>query len=332
MDLLMADKKLSNKLISEWHPTKNEGIDCHEITYGSYEYIWWKCTEGHEWGATVNDRFKKNEECPKCLSLNKAKKKAETKEKRRVKMLIEVDFELSKQWHPTLNGSLTAETVIFDEGWIHRWWQCKRDHEWKEPIESRYKNKSSCPYCANKKVCEDNSLATTYPEIAREWFVFKNDNKTPYEIIFNSSQEVYWICSEGHTWREKISQRVKNKKGCPKCDLYQCSLAFLNPELAKEWHPTKNTGWRYPVGPEETKITYSKYIWWLCSSCGNEFEATVGSRNRGESRCNVCHPPEVKGKTSAVKRKGKYQAYNKIEDERILFESNLRESINNMEK
>ncbi|PFM12030.1 hypothetical protein COJ40_08210 [Bacillus cereus] len=133
-------------------------------------------------------------------------------------------------------------------------------------IESRYKNKSSCPYFANKIVCEDNSIATIYPEIAREWFGFKKDNKTPYDIIFNSSQEVYWICSEGHTWREKISQRVKNKKGYPKCDLYQYSLAFLDPELAKEWHPTKNSGWRYPEGLEE-KI----YIWWLCSSCGNEF-------------------------------------------------------------
>ncbi|HHT7180513.1 TPA: hypothetical protein ACTZ5A_005207 [Bacillus cereus] len=53
---------------------------------------------------------------PKIFKLKKEKKKAETKENRRVKTLIEVDVELLKQWHPTLNGSLTAEAAIFIGG------------------------------------------------------------------------------------------------------------------------------------------------------------------------------------------------------------------------
>lgn len=38
------------------------------------------------------------------------------------------------------------------------------------------------------------------------------------------------------------------------------SLADLNPELAKQWHPSKNNELTpYDVGPDSTKI-----VWWKC--------------------------------------------------------------------
>ena len=36
------------------------------------------------------------------------------------------------------------------------------------------------------------------------------------------------------------------------------SLAKVNPELAKEWHPTKN----YPLTPEDVPINSGKMVWW----------------------------------------------------------------------
>ncbi|PFE01233.1 hypothetical protein CN288_17140 [Bacillus sp. AFS023182] len=329
-NLTLSGKPLSEKLLSEWNPTKNNGINPYEITYGSYEFIWWICSEGHEWGSTINERLKKNEECPKCLRLKKSEKKAEIKEERQVKTLIDVDPELAKQWHPT-NNIKTPEEVIFEESHRLRWWQCKRGHEWEESIKSRHTNKSVCPYCSDKKVYDGNCFATVYPEIAKEWYIFEPDyyqkSKTPYDALYTTTEEVNWICKKGHIWSEKASQRVKNGKGCRKCEKYQQSIALLNPEIAKEWHPTKNKEIYRITTPEETSARCNERIWWLCGECGNEYKAMVKARHIGEARCPNCYPPEIKGRTTATKRKGKYHAYTDMEDKRILFENKLRENL-----
>ncbi|MBY0598818.1 zinc-ribbon domain-containing protein [Bacillus bingmayongensis] len=334
VETLTTNNGLPEKLLSEWHPTKNNGINPNELTIGSYEYIWWKCSEGHEWGMSIYDRQKKKE-CPKCLRIRKATKRAEIKEERRIKTLQEVDPELAKQWHPTKNEGITPDAVVFDEGWVRRWWQCKRNHEWEETIASRYINTSVCPYCANKKVCEDNCLATVYPEIAKNWFVLKNSRysevRTAYDVIYTSSEDAYWICEKGHTWRETISQRVKNGKGCRKCELFQNSLALLDPELVKEWHPTKNEGEYGVKPPEETRINSSQNVWWLCGTCGNEYKAQVGARHRREIKCKVCHPLQPKGRTAVQKRRGNFEVYNAMEDRRVIFENQLKEKIKRKE-
>ena len=56
--------------------------------------------------------------------------------------------DLAAQWHPTLNGSLTAEQVTAGS---HRkiWWQCPEGHVWKAVIYSRAgPQKTGCPVCA----------------------------------------------------------------------------------------------------------------------------------------------------------------------------------------
>ncbi|WP_369899769.1 zinc-ribbon domain-containing protein [Bacillus manliponensis] len=325
METLIFDGKLSDKLLSEWHPTKNEGIDRNEITYGSYEFIWWICSEGHEWGATIYERMKKRE-CPKCLRKKKTEERMAEKEEKQPKTLIEADPELAKQWDFEKNDFIAPDDVSLDER-KYRWWKCSRGHSWEDSINSRYQEKSTCPYCADKKVCHDNCLATVYPELAKEWFVFENMEysriKTPYSVLYKSHEEAYWVCDEGHVWWEKISQRVKNGKGCRECEKYKKSIAFLNPELAKEWHPSKNKEVYGVTTPEETSVRCNERAWWLCSKCGNEYKAMVKARHEGEVKCPSCYPPEPK----ARKRKGKYQIYTDMEDKRVIFENNLRDKL-----
>jgi DNA-directed RNA polymerase subunit RPC12/RpoP len=70
------------------------------------------------------------------------------------------------------------------------------------------------------------------------------------------------------------------------------------PEVAAEWHPTRN-GERSPswVTPG------SKYrAWWLCSVCGSEWQARVGSRTRGHG-CPSCGR-ELAGRSHAVPKPG----------------------------
>lgn len=61
------------------------------------------------------------------------------------------------------------------------------------------------------------------------------------------------------------------------------SLAFLFPEIAKEWHPEKNG----KLTPDLFTPGSSEYVWWLCPRCGNEWRAPISNRTKGHG-CDVC--------------------------------------------
>ena len=96
------------------------------------------------------------------------------------------------------------------------------------------------------------TLAEHSPELLLEWHPTKNTNVTPHSISCGSAQNVWWLCAEGHEWKATINHRTQGR-GCPECAQIKRSmskrknivekrgsLADKNPELALEWHPTKN--------------------------------------------------------------------------------------------
>ena len=60
-------------------------------------------------------------------------------------------------------------------------------------------------------------------------------------------------------------------------------LTNVNPTLSAQWHPTKNDH----LSLETVYAGTSKKAWWLCPTCGYEWEAVVSSRNRGRG-CSNC--------------------------------------------
>ena len=59
------------------------------------------------------------------------------------------------------------------------------------------------------------------------------------------------------------------------------NLAVVNPELAEEWHPTKNDR-----APREVMPNSGYRAWWRYEK-GHEWETTVANRNYG-SGCPYC--------------------------------------------
>ena len=58
-----------------------------------------------------------------------------------------VNPNLSAEWHPIKNGSLTPADVV--AGSTKRvWWQCSKGHEWKAQICERHRRNLGCPQCA----------------------------------------------------------------------------------------------------------------------------------------------------------------------------------------
>ena len=62
-------------LAMEWYYEKNNGLTPADVSPGSNKKVWWKCREGHEWQAMINNR-NRGRGCPICAK-EKRKKKIE---------------------------------------------------------------------------------------------------------------------------------------------------------------------------------------------------------------------------------------------------------------
>ena len=148
--------------------------------------------------------------------------------------------------------------------------------------------------CANKRVVLSNCLATTHPELAKEWHPILN-KKTAYQIISGTNKIYWWVCSvdKKHEWQARPINRVKGSS-CPYCPekiRRKKSLAEKNPELAKERHPTKNgelTPFDVTIGVRGQKI------WWKCEKGeDHEWSAPIRNRHFNGAGCPICAGKQV---------------------------------------
>jgi len=138
------------------------------------------------------------------------------------------------------------------------------------------------------------NLATEYPDVAADWHPSKNNNLTPYNVSPGSHKIVFWKCSKNpeHEWQQEIRNRtVKCKSGCPYCDGRLASpennLEVHFPDIAKEWHPTKNG----ELTPRDVTYGSHRKVWWKClKNTSHEWQAKICNRTKklGGTGCNYC--------------------------------------------
>lgn len=203
--------------------------------------------------------------------------------------LSDLNPELASQWHQTKNGTLSPDDVT-TMSQRKVWWECPKgeDHEWEATIGNRTSG-SGCPICASYKIVKSNCLATLNPELSKEWHPTKNGELTPWDVSPGSPRKVWWKCPKGedHEWDAPISDRNKGI-GCAICSNYKVvnsnCLATLNPNLTKEWHPTKNG----KLTPKDVHPGSSKRVWWKCHKGeDHEWKAAIYSRTGGRG-CPIC--------------------------------------------
>ena len=162
------------------------------------------------------------------------------------------------------------------------------EHSWKASVSNRVKGKG-CPYCSGQKVLSGyNDLASQSPSLAAQWHPEKNNGLLPDHVTIHSGKRVWWRCERGHTWQATVASRSAGI-GCPFCSNRQILLGFndlatVDPNLARQWHPSKN-GY---LTPYHVTIGSNKKIWWLCEK-GHEWCTTVASRSQGTG-CPHCSP------------------------------------------
>lgn len=159
------------------------------------------------------------------------------------------------------------------------YWLCSINHSWPAKISSRVYLNSGCPFCAGKKPSKENNLKTKFPTIAKDWDYKKND-KNPEDYTFSSNKKVFWnchICLENY--ETSINHRTSQKQGCPFCSNQklsknsQKSLAYLYPEIAKEWDNEKNK-----KTPDQVFPNSHSYAFWICTESQHTWKARIDSR------------------------------------------------------
>ena len=242
--------------------------------------------------------------------------------------LATINPELAAQWHPTKNGDLKPTQVTANSG-LKVWWSLSYDVPLDYPIEplrgkhfkfeweSTITNRSSglgCPFLSGRAIWPGfNDLVTTNPELAAQWHPIKNGNLKPIQFTANANKKVWWLLSYDvpidypveylrgkhfeFEWKAEIHNR-NNGCGCPYLTGNAIwpgfnDLATTNPELAAQWHTTKNGD----LKPAQATVSTDKKVWWLLSydvpidypveylrgkHFDFEWKASINSRNQGK--------------------------------------------------
>ena len=124
---------------------------------------------------------------------------------------------LIQEWNYSRNIDMDPTTVNCGSS-IKAWWKCSKGHEWQASISTRATSGHGCPYCSHQKVIiGETDLATTNPELVKEWNFEKNKNISIDNAMRGSHHKVWWRCPKGHEWQATIASRACNGRGCPIC-------------------------------------------------------------------------------------------------------------------
>lgn len=205
--------------------------------------------------------------------------------KNTVKICVASKPDMLEEWNFEKNDGVNPNKLGFGSAKVV-WWKCKVcGHEWESSPVRRSQGYHNCVGCG--------SLGRKNPELAKEWNFNKNSPLTPFDVYNGSGKNAWWIHEingEKHEWEADIKSRNKGN-GCPYCSGHKvCKsncLATKRPEIAKEWHPTKNGDLT------STDVGAGSQIkaWWQCKKCKTEWKTEVYHRNDGNGcpRCSQNH-------------------------------------------
>jgi len=145
------------------------------------------------------------------------------------------------------------------------------------------------------------SLLERYPNVAKEWDYDKNYPLKPNNVSYGTTFKAHWICPKGHRYLMQINNRTSSQASeCPYCSpagnkVWEGNcLSTVCPDLAKEWHPSKNNG----LKPSDVTYASPQKVWWICSS-GHEWQSSVYERslskikNKNRGKCPYCSGKRV---------------------------------------
>ena len=259
-DLLTLFPEISK----EWDYEKNGDLQPSDISSKSGIKVWWKCSEGHEWKATVGNRTHNNSGCPRCNIEN-------------VNSFCEqaVFYYIRKAFPDAINSDqhLGIELDIYIPSIKTA---VEYDGEVWHNSEKRKKNDEK-----KNAICKEAGIRLIRireprsPEINTCTVIHRTDSTSNESLnqainqlldVLGSSTINVDIDSDSGV----ILDQYATKK-------YENSLSYCYPDIAAEWHPTKNGR----LTPDRISKASRRNVWWL-GKCGHEWQAVVSERTAPE--------------------------------------------------
>lgn len=321
------------RIAREWHPTKNGDLTPEQITAFSSKKVWWQCSYGHEWQSMVHVRTRGQGMCPVCWGeaqtsfaeqaifyylkqLTHAENRYILNSKSEIDVYLP-DYQIGieydgEQWHIDVEKDIRKNRLCREKG--IRLIRVREpgcpdipgEHVVLKSLTMSELNKAIQKLCAligqnvdvnvERDRCaiyglyieteKGNNLATVNPELAAQWHPTKNGELKPSQITVGSDKKVWWLGKCGHEWQARVPNRMRGA-GCPVCNGKKVlpgfnDLATTHPNLAAEWHPTKNGD----LTPSDVTKGSKRKAWWL-GKCGHEWETPIQVRYAGGG-CPVC--------------------------------------------
>ena len=258
-----------------WDFQGNSDLPENVFAYSNKEFHW-RCGSDHKWLSRPSSM---KGSCPYCFN---------QKVWPGFNDLATLRPELASEWDEDANQVPASQVSACGKHLAH--WQCAEGHKWIAAKYSRCAGRS-CPFCSNKSEypAPGSDLESLFPEIAAEWDHAKNV-MLPNQVFPSSGKSFHWICNLGHGFVSSPNNRIRSNGkiiGCPTCAGRVVLEGFNDlgtrfPELAMEWHASKN----FPLTPQEIAAKAKASYWWLCSS-GHDWMAAVYSRANGNG-CPQC--------------------------------------------
>lgn len=205
------------ELAKDWNYEKNDSVLPTQVTRITTKTVWWKCHDcGHEWNTRIRDRALDGSGCTKCAAIKRGKARHQSELQKKVGL---TDPLLLKEWDYERNEKGPEEYTRGSNESVS--WGCSKcGFHYYAKIANKTYLKRGCPACANLVVVPgQNDLATTHPEIAKEWDYEKNGDLKPQDVVYGTRRSVYWLCPMGHSYKTGILHRTAKDKAtrCPVC-------------------------------------------------------------------------------------------------------------------
>ena len=261
------------EIAAEWHPIKNRELTPEAITVMSEKKIWWKCAYGHEWRASVSTRSQ-GHGCPACARrfhsslpeqvifyyLKKVFPDAINGYRNIFSGVMELDIFL-----PSLSTGIEYDGIAW--------------HRRNRKSESDRKKYTIC-HEREIRLIRIREFSSESDEMVCDASIQVNPDPTYAEL----DEMLHFLFQTIAAFEPDISTErdINDIRSSYMQVIYNNSLANQKPEIAKQWHPTKNG----KLTPDMFSVRSNVRVWWMCEK-GHEWQSTPNDRVGGYG-CPYC--------------------------------------------
>lgn len=140
-------------------------------------------------------------------------------------------------------------------------------------------------------------LFESWPELFSQLIPGLNADENLKKIAPGSNKKLWWQCTKfnDHVWDDSPYSRTSLGRGCLICSNKRIlsgfnDLATKNPELAKQWHASKNGD----LTPADVFPSSNKTFWWKCLKNElHEWEQSPNNQGKSKVGCPICSNHKV---------------------------------------